>query len=396
MREDELIRIRNGLCVLGDTLIHADLDVKCDGSESRIDLSPAGEAVTTIDAHGLFVLPGLVDIHGDAFERQIMPRPGATFALGLALAETDRQLAANGITTAFHGLTWSWEPGFRGAESARAFLSALEAFRGTALVDHRLHLRQEVYNLDAEGEIAEWIATRRVDLLAFNDHLTGTIKVRHRPEKIRDMIRRSGLGEADFMQLVDRLASRENDVAASIKRLAAAALYAGVPIMSHDDLTSAERSRFRELGARISEFPVRESVAASAIEAGDLTVFGAPNVLRGGSHTGCPSAAEMVLKGFCSILSSDYFYPSLLQAPFVLSDRYSVPLVEAWRLVSRAPALAAGLSDRGELAQGMRGDIILIERRGPIDVRVVCAISNGRIVHVSAVERFQTQLLAAC
>jgi alpha-D-ribose 1-methylphosphonate 5-triphosphate diphosphatase len=249
-----------------------------------------------------------------------------------------------------------------------------------------------VYNFGAEAEIAEWIAARRIDLLAFNDHLTGTIRVRHRPEKMHDMVRRSGLREADFMKLVDHLASCESDVAASIKRLAAVALRAGTPMMSHDDLTIADRMRFRDLGARIAEFPVRACVAASAIEAGDVTVFGAPNVLRGGSHTGCPSAAEMVLKGFCSILSSDYYYPSLLQAPFILSELYGVALLNAWRLVSRAPAMAAGLSDRGELAQGMRGDIILIERRDPIDARVVCAVSNGRIIYLSDDKRIQSHV----
>ena len=355
-----------------------------------MDLAPRGDATTTIDASSLLVLPGIVDIHGDAFERQIMPRPAVTFALGLALAETDRQLVANGITTAFHGLTWSWEPGFRGAESARAFLTALDLFKRKSLVDHRLHLRQEVYNLDAEEEIAEWIAGGRIDLLAFNDHLTGTIKVRHRADEMRDMIRRSGLAEADFMELVNRLAAREQDVTSSIERLAKAAQRAGVQMMSHDDLTIADRTRFRELGAHISEFPVCESVAAAAIASGDVTVFGAPNVLRGGSHTGCPSAADMVQKGQCSILASDYYYPSLLHAPFVLEERNGVDLPAAWELVSRAPAMAAGLTDRGVIAQGMRGDLILVERRGPLDVSVVCAISNGRLVYLIDAERLRS------
>lgn len=386
-----LILIRNGNCLVGGELSLADIGIFREDARSRIELEPAGQSVsTTIDAAGLLVLPGLVDIHGDAFERQIMPRPAVTFSIGLALAETDRQLVANGITTAFHGLTWSWEPGFRGADSARAFLAALEAFRDKSLVDHRLHLRQEVYNLDAEAEITEWIMGRRIDLLAFNDHLTGTIKVRHRADKMRDMIRRSGMGESDFMQLVDRLAAREQDVSSSIERLSKAAVKAGIPIMSHDDLTTADRVRFRALGARISEFPVRESVAAAAIAAGDSTVFGAPNVLRGGSHTGCPSAADMVQKDQCSILASDYYYPSLLHAPFVLEERYGVALPRAWDLVSLSPARAAGMNDRGQIAHGMRGDVILVERRGPLDVSVVCAISNGRLGHLTAADRLRT------
>ena len=149
---------------------------------------------------------------------------------------------------------------------------------------------------------------------------------------------------------------------------------------------TADRERFRALGSRISEFPVRENVAEAAVAAGDLTVFGAPNVLRGGSHTGCPSAAEMVQKGKCSVLASDYYYPSLLHAPFVLEERYGVSLPQAWELVSGAPARAAGLMDRGQIAHGMRGDVILVERRGPLDVSVVCVISNGRLVHMTTAE----------
>lgn len=382
-----LILIRNGICLVGDAFTLTDLGVVQEGGKSYLEIEPRGRPVTTYDATGLLVLPGLVDIHGDAFERQMMPRPAVTFALGLALAETDRQLVASGITTAFHGLTWSWEPGFRGAESARSFLTALEAFRSSALVDHRLHLRQEVYNLDAEGEIAEWIGANRIDLLAFNDHLTGTVKARHRADKMRDMIRRSGLGEGDFMQLVDRLASREQDVKLSIERLAKAAVAAGIPMMSHDDLTSTDRDRFRSVGAHISEFPVREDVVANAIAVGDKTVFGAPNVLRGGSHTGCPSAADMVQKGYCSVLASDYYYPSLLQAPFVLEERYGIPLVQAWKIVSHGPAMAAGFLDRGVIAQRMRADIIVVERRGPLDVRIVCTISNGRLAYITDAER---------
>ncbi len=369
----------------------ADVAISRENRNSHIDLDPKGQATTTIDATGLLVLPGLVDIHGDAFERQIMPRPGVTFALGLALAESDRQLVANGITTAFHGLTWSWEPGFRGADSARAFLTALDAIKGKGLVDHRLHLRQEVYNLAAESEIAEWIAGGRIDLLAFNDHLTGTIKVRHRADKMRDMIRRSGLCENDFMRLVDQLASREHDVTKSIERLAKAAMRSGIPMLSHDDLTSADRIQFRSLGAYISEFPVRESVAQAAIAAGDVTVFGAPNVLRGASHTGCPSAADMVQKGQCSILASDYYYPSLLQAPFVLEERYGVSLPQAWELVSRAPAMAANLNDRGVIAQGMRGDLILVERRGLLEARVISAFSDGRLVYLIDADRLRRE-----
>lgn len=141
-----------------------------------------------LDAGGLLVLPGIIDLHGDAFERQLMPRPGVDFPVDVALVDSDRQAIANGITTVFHGTTWSWEPGLRGAENARLLLQAIETLRPQLAADTRVHLRQETYNLDAEAEILQWLADGRIDLLAFNDHmdLTGITK----PAKRARMVER--------------------------------------------------------------------------------------------------------------------------------------------------------------------------------------------------------------
>ena len=132
----------------------------------------ARKARQSIDASGLLVLPGIVDLHGDAFERQMTPRPGVDFPLDVALIDTDRQMIANGITTAFHGVTWSWEPGLRGADNAHALVDAVAALRPKLAVDTRLHLRHETFNLDAEETILGWIRAKRIDLLAFNNHMT--------------------------------------------------------------------------------------------------------------------------------------------------------------------------------------------------------------------------------
>jgi alpha-D-ribose 1-methylphosphonate 5-triphosphate diphosphatase len=363
---------------------HCDIGVSRAQTGAGVHLDPpAGSARTVLDAAGLLALPGAIDIHGDAFERQIMPRPNVRFDMNIALRDTDRQLAANGVTTAFHGLTWSWEPGFRGAESARIFVGAVESVRPHCLVDHRIHLRQETFNLDAEDEIITWLQHGKIDMLAFNDHLTGTIKVRHRPEKIGDMMRRTGLSEEAFLALVDQCASREHEVAGSIRRLTIAAKAADVPTLSHDDLDIESRTRLREIGIGIAEFPVTNEVAQAASLAGDEIVFGAPNVLRGGSHTNCPSAAEMVRAGWCTILASDYYYPALAQAPFVLEAQSGIPLATGWGLVSANPARAAGLGDRGTIANGARGDIVLMRRNGAGSAEVVATICDGEIVFLS-------------
>lgn len=368
--------IENGR-VLGDTgFAEAALVLDAGGI---VDAS--GPTDRRFDATGLLVLPGIVDVHGDAFERQLMPRPGVGFDLATALFETDRQLLANGITTAFHGVTRSWEPGLRGPETARALLEAIEGLGPDLLVDTRCHLRHETHALDGEAEILDWIAERRIGCLAFNDHTTGMAAYRDRPEKLATMIQRSGLPRDAFMTLVDGVHARADAVAPSVERLAAAARAAGIPMLSHDDVDPAMRRRYRDLGVAVAEFPMDEATAREAVEADEATVFGAPNVLRGGSHTGCPTASEMVAKGLCAILASDYFYPALAAAPFRLAAEDVCPLADAWDLVATNPAAALGLTDRGRLAPGLRADVILIDTAAGRPPRVVATFAAGRLAH---------------
>jgi alpha-D-ribose 1-methylphosphonate 5-triphosphate diphosphatase len=386
-----LLLVRGGRTLVGGEISRVDVTVVAAAKGAALALGAANAPPRlVIDAEGLLVLPGLVDVHGDAFERQMMPRPGVGIDLELALLETDRQLVANGITTAFHGVTRSWEPGLRDTAHARALLEAIEKLRPQLAADTRVHLRHETYNLDGEDEILSWIAERRVGVVAFNDHMTGTIKVRHRPDKMAKMVERSGLDPKAFHALVERTAARAGEVPASISRLAAAAAAAGIPAMSHDDMTIEQRRWFASLGVAIAEFPLTEAVAEGAVADGAPTVFGAPNVLRGGSHTGCPDAAEMVCRGWCTILASDYFYPALLQAPFILARKHGVPLEKAWPLVSSNAAAAVGLTDRGIIADGKRADLILVEAPQAGPARVVATIADGRLVHLADGTRVAT------
>src|SRR5215813_12031426 len=185
------------------------------------DIGADRAADRTLDAGGLLLLPGIVDIHGDAFERQIMPRPGVDIALDIALIDSDRQAIANGITTVFHGVTWSWEPGLRGTDNARAILAAIEALQPQLAADTRFHLRHETYNLAAESEVCDWIAAQRVGAVAFNDHLPAADSVMKRPDKLAQMVERSGLPREDFLALVTRLHGRRDEVPHSSTRIAA-------------------------------------------------------------------------------------------------------------------------------------------------------------------------------
>jgi alpha-D-ribose 1-methylphosphonate 5-triphosphate diphosphatase len=343
------------------------------------DVGRDGDAGRALDARGLLVLPGIVDIHGDAFERQMMPRPGVHFALDIALMDTDRQVVANGITTVFHGVTWSWEPGLRSAENARAMLAAMEALQPQLRADTRFHQRHETYNLEAEPEVTDWIGARRIGLLAFNNHVPALDK--SRPEKIAQMAERSGLPLDQFKELVARVSARADEVPGSIARLAACAGAHGVPMLSHDDASPADRRRFRAIGCRLAEFPVTVETAQEAAAAGDPIVLGAPNVVRGGSHIGWINAKDMIARGLCSILASDYYYPAQLLAAFRLAADEVAPLEKAWALISEAPAAAVGLRDRGVIAAGRRADLILVDPSGARP-EVVATIIGGRIAHL--------------
>ncbi|MGL5138717.1 MAG: alpha-D-ribose 1-methylphosphonate 5-triphosphate diphosphatase [Beijerinckiaceae bacterium] len=367
-----------------------DAEVLFDGVFARRDVMASPEGIRFADAEaagpalsfdgaGLMLLPGAVDIHGDAFERQVMPRPGVGFPLDLAFLETDRQLVANGITTACHGVTCSWEPGIRSAESAGGIIAAIHALRPRLKADSQAHLRHETFHLDAEETVAGWIGKGLVRALAFNDHMAGIVKATTgKQAKVGRMAERAGLNLEQFHALVDRVFERQGEVASSVARLAGVARSHGVAMLSHDDRHVEDRRAYRALGCAIAEFPMTEETAREATEHGEFTVFGAPNVVRGGSHTGCPSASEMAAKGLCGILASDYYHPALTQAPAMLARDGIMPLADAWALVSRNPAKALGLDDRGEIAEGKRADLLLA-RQGDDGLEIAATIAGGRL-----------------
>jgi alpha-D-ribose 1-methylphosphonate 5-triphosphate diphosphatase len=288
------------------------------------------------------VLPGIVDIHGDAFERQMMPRPGVDFPFDVALIDSDQQAIAHGLTTIFHAVTWSWEPGLRSAGSARRMLDAIELTKPRLNADTRIHLRHEAFKLDAVEEIAQWIGDRRVDLFASNDHMDATV-ANLSPDRTAAARWWSApaLSDEAFDALVGRMVARADEVPAATARLAAAARQAALPTLSHDDDSPATRHQFSEFGVRIAEFPTTEETARNAALHGDSIVFGAPNVVRGGSHTGWTRAADMIAKGLCSVPASDYYYPAPLAAFRLVHDGI-LPLPQAWQLVAENPARAAG------------------------------------------------------
>ncbi|HUN40083.1 MAG TPA: alpha-D-ribose 1-methylphosphonate 5-triphosphate diphosphatase [Acetobacteraceae bacterium] len=365
------MRIVGGRVLLPDGEQVTDVLVE-EGRIAAIGMETTRGAI--FDARGLLVLPGIVDIHGDAFERQLQPRPGVDFSHDIALIDTEAQLLANGITTAFHGVTLSWEPGLRSADAWAALLTALQARPWTC--DMRVHLRWEAFNLDALELALADIRAGHVHLVAFNDHTPSIIKKLGDPVAGAKYSERAGMTLADFRALADRIAARADAVAGARDRIATAARDARLPLASHDDASVPARTAFRELGARICEFPMAEEVGQAARAAGDWVVMGSPNVVRGRSHLGWASAARLAEAGICNVLSSDYFYPAMMRAALILAQRGELHLEQAWALISANPAKAAGLPDRGLIAAGKRADLAIVDASVP---QVVATLAAGRV-----------------
>lgn len=372
------MQIRNARVLMPDGTVR-DTDVTVDGAY----IAGIGDLAARhgLDARGLLLLPGVIDLHGDAFERQLMPRPGVQFPTDLALIDTDRQMVANGITTALHGLTWSWEPGLRGRDAALAFADALDRLRPTLACDTHLHLRHETFNTEAADEIAGWLAAGRVRLLAFNNHLPAIGKLVDQPARLAKYAERAQMTIDDFAALVRRVTTRAERVDPTNRRLAELARQHGVAMASHDDETPAMRRHFHELGCDICEFPMNPATAEEGRRLGGGIILGAPNVLRGRSHqVGGMRAADMAAAGLLDVLTSDYYYPAPVQAAFRLARDGVLDFAAAWALVSTRAAQLGGFTDRGSIATGQRADLVLIDDRDAALPRVVATIVAGRLV----------------
>jgi alpha-D-ribose 1-methylphosphonate 5-triphosphate diphosphatase len=368
-------RIEGGQILDGDRLRSATLHL----GGGRVATTAIASA-RRFDASGLLVLPGLVDIHGDALERALQPRPGVDFPAALALRDTAAQLLATGITTAYLGVTLSWEPGLRSIKTWRALTAALG--RTSGVPDIRVHLRFEADNFDALDDALTGIAAGSVHLLGFNDHTLPILGRMDDPQLVAKYAGRAGLSPDAFRALAASVAARRGEIPAARARLAAAARAAGIPMLSHDDATPEDRAHYRAHGATICEFPMSEAVAADARAHGEAVVMGAPNVVRGGSHLGWSSAAPLAERGLVTVLASDYHWPAMLEAAFALTRRPSgLDLPHAWALVAANPAAALGLTDRGTLLPGRRGDVVIVNPDGPTVVAVFCA---GRLAHLTA------------
>jgi alpha-D-ribose 1-methylphosphonate 5-triphosphate diphosphatase len=325
-----------------------------------------------VDLSGWWILPGIVDAHGDGFERHLAPRRGALLDLRDGLAMSAAELAVNGITTAMLAQFFSWEGGMRSPEFAAEMLTAHAAIAPSQAVDLRVQLRIETHLTDRFDEAAALIARHGIGYVVFNDHVPHkALAAGKRPPRLTGQALKSGRSPEAHLALLQALHERSSQVPAALEALIVPLLAKGVILGSHDDPDAEVRAQWQSRGVVVSEFP--ESVEA-ARAAGTGVVLGAPNVVRGASHTGNVSATALVAEGLCDALASDYHYPAPRQAALKLAQ--SLGMEVAWGLVSSGPARLLGLSDRGRIEAGLRADIAVVD---PVSGRVGATISGGRL-----------------
>jgi len=336
---------------------------------------------TRVDLDGYMIVPGIVDVHGDGFERHLAPRRGAMKTMQEGLVAAEAELAANGITTAVLAQFISWEGGLRGYEFAEQVFGAILQVSDTLVTDLRGQLRLETHLLDLYADLPQRMQDWGLSYVVFNDHLPHDRLAKGQvPKRMVGQALKAGRNPDDHLRMMQDLHAQSADVPGALDWLCKVLAARGIQMGSHDDTTAEGRALWRKRGVRVAEFPETQEAAEAAAAAGDHVVLGSPNVVRGGSHNGNVSALDLISMGIGGALASDYHYPSPRRAAFMLADRGVLPLAQAWHLVSAGPAAVLGLSDRGVIATGKRADLLVLDAQTR---RVALTMSGGRVSYMS-------------
>jgi alpha-D-ribose 1-methylphosphonate 5-triphosphate diphosphatase len=335
-----------------------------------------------IDGSGLTAIAGIIDLHGDMLEREIEPRPNAHFPAELAIHELDKRLAAAGVTTAYAALSFievDNPTSVRQLDKVLATIATLDRLRPELLTELFVHARFEVPNPGVAGALVEALEAGHLQLISFMDHTPGQGQYRDTEQYVNFMINWRKIDRAfieeEIRQRMAKASAQDNWVLA--RDIAQLAAQKGLVLASHDDDTIEKVDLVASLGATICEFPVTLEAAEEARRRNMHVVMGAPNALRGVSHSGNLSAREAVAAGVVDILAADYHPASLVHAAFKLAAAEVCSLPTAVGLISTNPAAALGLTNRGTITVGKQADLVLVEAPGGSVPRVRATLRNG-------------------
>ncbi|WP_416897713.1 MAG: alpha-D-ribose 1-methylphosphonate 5-triphosphate diphosphatase [Minwuia sp.] len=362
--------LTNARIVLGDEIVDGSVLIR----DGRIADIGSATAAASEDMNGDYLTPGLVELHTDHLEGHYAPRPKVRWNPRAAVLAHDAQIAASGITTVFDALRVGDHE--RDDDMAAADMVILAdtiqevAERGLARADHLIHLRCEVSAPNCI-EAFEGMAERpMVKLASLMDHAPGQRQFADINAYKTYYQGKLGMTDAEFEAFCSlRISQSEANSARHRAAISAFAREQGIVLASHDDATDAHVGEAVSDGVRIAEFPTTETAARASHGNGMSVLMGAPNVVRGGSHSGNIAARSLAEIGVLDILSSDYIPFSLMQSAFMLADTVErISLPEAVAMASRNPARAVGLDDRGEIAAGKRADLVRVQVDGGVPV----------------------------
>lgn len=368
--------IRNARLVLSDEVFTGCL-VERDGLIHAVDRG--GTAVTAAEDWAAdWLLPGLVELHTDNLEKHLVPRPGVLWNALSAMVAHDTQCAAAGITTVLDSVViGDMDRGGSRSRTQHEAIAALRAGRAEGLlrVEHLLHLRCEVSAHDIVDVFERYAEDPLLRLVSVMDHTPGQRQWGDLVKYRRYAERHGTMASAEFVRLVERLQSEQQRHAARHRAAIVAGSRArGLPLASHDDTEVEHVMQAKAEGIALCEFPTTVPAAHAARAAGLGIIMGSPNLVQGGSHSGNVSAAELAGLDLLDVFSSDYVPASLLQSAFLLHDEHGWTLPKAVATVTRTPARAIGLDDRGEIAPNRRADLVRVRtsRGMPIVLETYC------------------------
>jgi alpha-D-ribose 1-methylphosphonate 5-triphosphate diphosphatase len=299
----------------------------------------------------------------------------------MAMMANDMGLVSSGITTFFYSLTDGFEPGMRSRETVRQILDFLDQQRAQMRAGVKIHIRHEQANTEDHDELVGWIKSGRIDLLSLNNHLPpeGNEKAFNR---YLAGFKRRVPGDADAASdMIKGFQHRLPTGLEQFQELAALTSEYGVSLASHDDKSDADVDLSLSRGVNIAEFPMTLEMSHRFRENNVHVLMGAPNAVRGGSHVAAVSARDAIVAGAVDVLCSDYHYPSLFRAPFLLSELGFVEFPRAWDLVSANAAAATGLQGRkGRIEPGMDADLLLVSGLTGFSSDLKAVIRGGRFV----------------
>lgn len=354
--------------------------------EGRIAAIDGGAALPrgAFDCEGCLLTPGLIELHTDNLERHLQPRPEVHWPPDAAILAHDAELAGVGVTTVYDALrVGSIVSQGKGGYPRYARGLAREIVRlrglGALRIRHRLHLRAEICSETLIDELDEFSPQDHVGIVSLMDHTPGQRQFAD-ISKLRQYIsRKHGYSDEDFAEHIAMLKGlRLRHGAAHEAAAVAGARRLGAVIASHDDTSAAHVAASAKAGALLAEFPTTRAAASACRAAGIAVMMGAPNLLRGGSHSGNVAAQELAEAGLLDILSSDYAPASLLLGAVRLGLDGG-DMAAGIATVTTAPAKAAGLADRGRIAQGLRADLVRIRLAGAMPITRGVWVGGARV-----------------